>query len=819
MSFFRQAQRFSETQPNILNKIVDRERTISRIIISLALQAKYYYDLNKFPIPSTFGTPGIGKTSLGIHMFGRVSKSPRLYSHILEEARKLDATLPQYIDGILYLACSGRRLFFLSCSDVTSPESFSSAVLDESESHIERSPKMQPLAKEVRRRVCAGPPRQQALEALAVANKRINKFRSHHGHPNPEKINLFNNVNDTDAARRCLDVKPPASLPFLVFLDEVDKLSTEEMTNLLTFLCGLIAKQAILLQVSGNLSPTVTEILRTSKYNLRSIRLGPILHPYHIEKLAKCAGVVCGSRGCPLFAHKDDRKTQGTRYVQLCPGAFSYFMQRAMWTAGVAVILSLFCRKIVELTVQFSATRGFADFQDQPHIHLSVVEKAFTLCVPADIFKCYKPTPLHLALAISSLPMLSSDTIDGVTVGELEERGMIYLTDFKPIEQVAAPAGFSVSVRDAELTPADLIGENERAERPPIPQHLRQLAELSSPRGTSTNKLLFNKNVINHPVPTNCGHFCQQVNEQCVGDTVTPVSVLCPSVLCKELPAFAKELDRLPAWAGSLQTSRLLFRETPGRCCHEEACLLCAARALLTSVLQKSERSLDSCDIPFWRIVVQGVTQTHLVGPGSFDQFSNLIFRAPSRTSTIGALIYKLANSVCVFRAEMSRAQVCPIDVALSTFRDITRRFHFVVNGEATAPPHFFSTGIDSQTDSVFIIAFDVSAADSATNLAAAWAQTQALGFLEGWEIPQYLVSIRANMSTVSSNDFPTQQQYLKKLDEVGIIPKTERLSLANKARTNHILCGASFFGPSWQSFLVADSTMSGKMGVIGAHA
>ena len=709
------------------------------------------------------------------------------------------------VNGLLYLYISGRVLFFTSCSDIASPDHVAYAVAAEANAHVEGTGigPIEPSS------LSEGTPMERVIETLKRADNQIQEYLFlYYSLPCSSNVDsgiLSRLPHNDEEAKQLLQLKSTDPLPFMVFLDEVDKLEAGNASSLFTLFQDLISRGYMLLTFAGNNGSAIHRDATKSSLVLDWIRLSPILHPTHIEELARGVGVRQGRPGCVLYEMSNER-----RGVELIPEAWNFFLQSAFKSSGIPVILSCLCQSIKE-GARAMASRFSREHLTKTLVHLSVVEAATLQAVPQDIKRRYKPEAIHRALALSSLPLVGSDIIDssrdgeenearGMTVSGSEEQGFLYLCDFD--HETEAPGRLLAS----------------------LPNNSETTSEVHSVDGEREN---MTPNLDCDPYSLVCqiGRStvsCTSSDNDGSAASAPAVSVLCPALLCDKLPSGFELLRDLPAWASGLQSALTPFGTEEGLRCEQEVAGLLAARAALATQI------LKTTEIPLWRLMPTGVLGTgEAVGIDDLEgDFSKFVFeteigKCPSSyvLKSCAAIEYRCdrmgaINSVVNEKEEINKGYLgcTPNQIAKKAHSFFTDSgpCSIVVNGKGAQGPDLFVTAKDITTKKKIIIGIDVKTNKKASCLAQQWTQFAALSKLSGWELPSYLISLRARLSRPSKSRFPEKGEYITDLKSYGgLFTKEECEDLADKAFERHILMGASFFGPSWSCYLTSAKARS----------
>ncbi|GIQ80482.1 hypothetical protein KIPB_001287 [Kipferlia bialata] len=570
-------------------------------------------------------------------------------------------------------------------------------------------------------------------------------------------------------------------LPYLLFVDEVDKLEPAAARSAFILLQSLVAQRRILMFVAGNLGSTTDEVARQSSLVLDHIRLQPILHPAAMVELAKSAGVFRG-------AHNRCRLVKpGTREVYLSPGAWNLFMMSAFSASGIPV---------------------------------------------------YKPTPFFRALALASVPLLPQDRLlvdyeGGVKaepISRLEERGLVYLVDFSVDTPTYGSVGSSA---------ASLRFDNSRcvSESPGLAQRDKERERErenagdmeSTSLGDGCGEEVMDSLLLN----IDMGGAMDMERDTGFGCASHPVSLLVPAFLCSNLPVGVALLERLPAWAGGLQTAISPFDSELGFRCEQEVIGLCAARVLLAAKLQHQPSAPMPSYVPFWRLFPQGVTAEGDVGAVSLSHpFSQLLFRIPTDVTSAEQLIAKFTYPVHyhLMKSTIDPELVAtPPRIAQQSWDELQQEECFYLNGcGAQAPDMLFGAlevpervrdtygsrfdpmhgdiaTLEANSERV-VIGVDIKTARKASHLAKQWVLHCALSKLHGWGAPSYLVSIRARLGTATSVLLPSYTEYHSELKAyLDLFSAEECDRYASLALTHHVLVGSSWFGPAWSNYLTAE--------------
>eukprot|EP00768_Dysnectes_brevis_P002579 gnl/Dysnectes_brevis/1920_a2205_997.p1 GENE.gnl/Dysnectes_brevis/1920_a2205_997~~gnl/Dysnectes_brevis/1920_a2205_997.p1 ORF type:complete len:850 (-),score=281.07 gnl/Dysnectes_brevis/1920_a2205_997:59-2446(-) len=787
---FSRLDRFRSLQPNFIDQLVNREETITRTIQSLGFQFLLHNDRRMAPLPALFGGPGIGKTSLALFLFTKVCSHPHLFHNIQRIIQHTSSELWDIVRGILYLHLSGRELFFIACTDISSGSDLPSAIIMETNAHIEKVPG-------AIKATLPSPttPLEHCSACLDAAEASVVHLLQA-GLPNARDVSphVLAALPKTDDEARQLLGLGPGPLPFLMTLDEIDKLSPPDAKGLLLLLQGLIATRRLMVTVAGNLGKVVESIAAQSSIRLDHIRLNPILHPQHVRALAAAAGVHRGHPGCKLYCPR-------TKMVTLGPESWNLFIGYNFQSAGIPVILSYLARAVYNEAKR--AAKTYAANQDNPLIHLHAVQTASFAAVPADLRQRYKPTAFYRALALASVPLLPGlDRLPSPVTGELEyvanleEQGLIYLADYIHSESTSSMSGPSIVSEEPSAR------EDDTGMSP-------------APVGTDLlNSLL----EINLKSQKGSRDKCTTSSRQ-----TGPVSILCPAFLCSDLDPSVDLLADLPAWAGGLQSAMSPFSSELGLRCEQECAGLYASRLLLTSELTKSK------DVQMWRVLPQGVNASgECVGaanPG--HAFSSLLLCTPP-VATAAQIVRRFDAAVHVLaHKEYGVLELTPTPPRQArrawtalTEADDAHSSYFYLNGTSAQAPDCLCAAYSVADDQQQVVGWDIKTSRKPSFLAKQWAQCAALGKLAGWEVPFYLVSVRARLTEPRAESFPSIRQYEGELVKIygGLFSPEEVTELAQMALSRHILVGADFFGISWSHYLTAEKARSVSEDIFDIH-
>eukprot|EP00768_Dysnectes_brevis_P007488 gnl/Dysnectes_brevis/6344_a9781_349.p1 GENE.gnl/Dysnectes_brevis/6344_a9781_349~~gnl/Dysnectes_brevis/6344_a9781_349.p1 ORF type:complete len:572 (+),score=53.09 gnl/Dysnectes_brevis/6344_a9781_349:58-1773(+) len=535
-----------KSDSSFIPKLVNRDFAISKALSILACQWINHEDKRECPVPALFGAPGIGKTAFSIHMLKRACSN---FKQLKASLSRIDADLQDTVKGIAYLYLTGRELFLLPARESVS--SFPAYIVSEHNSHYPGRTKVQMPSSSGTSTTA----RDDLFHAMDIIENDTDS------HDIAKSYNLSNIIDssmhhvfpqsDTDA-KTLLGIPDYAPLPWIMFLDEIDKMDQTQAGQLLHLLHILVSEGRVLLFMAGNVGKTTTDLARESLFQLSLIRMHPIYQPRHVREMAAVLGIhqsraagytTCGDGG-------------GGAHLRLDYRAWSLFVSTTSRCGGIPSLLSNFMRKVMWYAKKNHTTHHTSI------LPLHSVLQASMEVVPLGFNKRYRPTPIIAAAAAVGLPFLPDDVIrpdvnPAVTVTTMEHEGTLYLAEYSPMAFAAV-----------SVPPTPIVA----VKPPPVTDMLGLLSSLE----------------------------CKPTSDP----VDSPVSIICPAIIAPDLPEHLRFIHSLPPWIQEGGNG-----PGPGLRCEEEVAGLIHARMVVAAQLFPEERTL-----PFWRVLPSGVLPDGQIG-------------------------------------------------------------------------------------------------------------------------------------------------------------------------------------------------------------